>query len=196
MTVVASKFERSPNDLYQTAAWATRALLGFFPVSRGETVWEPCAGNHHIVDVIREAGASTYASDIATYDRPQDAIFDFLDVKAPLPIGHHAAIITNPPYGKGNHLAAKFARLALARCAGMVCLLLPVKYDCRKTAADLFRDNPRFCAKIVLLDRIQWFPPGEGTEDHAWFVWMPTAFATHTPARLLYAVRAGNEVAL
>jgi hypothetical protein len=87
-------------------------------------------------------------------------------------------------------MAAKFARLALARCTGMVALLLTAKFDFGKTRADLFADNPRFAAKIALVDRIQWFAgPCEGTEYHAWYVWAPTAFATGGPARLLYAGR-------
>lgn len=41
MTVVASNFA---NSFYETEAWATRALLRKFPVSK-LCVWEPTAGN-------------------------------------------------------------------------------------------------------------------------------------------------------
>ena len=51
-------------------------------------------------------------------------------------------------------------------------LLLTAKFDFGKTRRHLFRDNPRFAAKIALIDRIQWFPGDtSGTEDHAWYVW-------------------------
>ena len=172
MTVVASNYARKENDLYQTEPWATEALLRYFPVD-GKNVWEPAAGNHLIADVLREQGASVRTSDIAVYDRQHDAMFDFL-VDRP----HHEptiqAIVTNPPYGKGNRDAVKFARLALERCDGLVALLLTAKFDFGKTRAFLFRDNPRFWAKIALVDRIQWFPgDSSGTEDHAWYVWGP-----------------------
>jgi hypothetical protein len=177
MTVVASNYARKENDLYQTEPWATEALLRHFPVD-GLTVWEPAAGNHLIADVLRENGASVITSDIAVYDRQHDAGFNFLEKHFAYKIPPHQAIITNPPYGKGNRDAVRFAEFALERCDGLVALLLTAKFDFGKTRAHLFRDHPRFVAKIALVDRIQWFP-GEtsGTEDHAWYVWTATEFA-------------------
>lgn len=177
MTVVASNYARKENDLYQTEPWATEALLKHFPVA-GRHVWEPAAGNHLMVDVLRETAAIVSTSDIATYDRKHDSIFDFL---APAPfdfVSPVGAIITNPPYGKGNRVAVKFAEIALQRCSGLVALLLTAKFDFGSTRTHLFRDNPRFRAKIALVDRIQWFPGDtSGTEDHAWYVWSePSAF--------------------
>lgn len=169
MTVVASNYARKDNDLYQTEPWATEALIRRFPV-RGLNVWEPAAGNHLMADVLREAGAAVFTSDLIAYDREHDQAFDFLNGKS----ATHSfdAIITNPPYGKGNRDAVKFAELALARCRGIVALLLTAKFDFGKTRQHLFRNNPRFEAKIALLDRIQWFPGATtGTEDHAWYVW-------------------------
>lgn len=155
MTVTASNFERRTNDLYETEDWATEALIRRFPVA-GMTVWEPAAGNHAIVRVLAAHGASVVTSDIATYDL------------------RHDAIITNPPYGRGNRDAVRFAELSLERCKGMVALLLTAKFDFGKTRRRLFADNPRFMAKIALVDRISWAGNGEtGTEDHAWFVWGP-----------------------
>lgn len=189
MTVVASNYARAANDLYQTEPWATEALLRNFPVGPHDLVWEPAAGNHLIADVLREQGAKVFTSDIAVYDREHDEAFDFLTGSHHGPESFFTAIITNPPYGKGNRDAVRFARLALERCSGWVALLLTAKFDFGKTRADLFRDNPRFAAKINLVDRIQWFP-GEtsGTEDHAWVVWGPTSGAPYVP-RLMWEGR-------
>ena len=170
MTVVASNYARKENDLYQTEPWATEALLRHFPVGQGWVVWEPAAGNHLMADVIRDTGAKVVTSDIAIYDRQHDHVLNFLDPK--IPSQAYNAIYTNPPYGASNRDAVKFARLALARCHGFVALLLTAKFDFGKTRVDLFRDNPRFAAKIALIDRIQWFPGDMGgTEDHAGYVW-------------------------
>lgn len=77
-----------------------------------------------------------------------------------------------------------FARLALERCDGLVALLLTAKFDFGKTRRFLFDENPRFWAKIALLDRIQWFPgESSGTEDHAWYVWGPKG-ASYSPRML------------
>ena len=187
MTLVASGYARQVNDLYETPEWVTQALirgLDFRP--EHEVVWEPAAGNHKIADVLKARGAKVITSDIARYDREHDAWFDFLAGGAsPVEAAH---IVTNPPYGRGNREAAKFARLALQRCNGVVALLLTAKFDFGKTRVDLFRDNPRFIAKIALLDRIQWFEGDHGsTEDHAWFVWGPRR---HQPSpRLLWQGR-------
>lgn len=180
MTVVASNYARRENDLYQTEPWATRALLRHVNVT-GRRVWEPAAGNHLLADVLREAGAVVKTSDIVTYDRPHDAIFDFL-VLRPHSEPSIDDIITNPPYGKGNRDAVRFARFALDRCNGWVALLLTAKFDFGKTRADLFANNSRFAFKIALVDRIQWFPGDTtGTEDHAWYVWGPTFGPDYQP---------------
>jgi hypothetical protein len=182
MTVTASNYARAANDLYQTEPWATEVLVRHFPVI-GVQVWEPAAGNHLMADVLSERGATVTTSDIATYDRKHDFVWDFLkatDAQSVIP----GAIITNPPYGKGNRDAVRFAELALERCDGMVALLLTAKFDFGKTRRHLFQDNPRFLAKIALLDRISWAGNGEtGTEDHAWYVWGP---GEYTHARILW----------
>lgn len=177
MTVTASNYARAANDLYQTEPWATEVLLRHFPVA-GLDVWEPAAGNHLMADVLRENGASVVTSDIVEYDRPQGFLWDFLNGH-PINIPDDSdAIITNPPYGKGNRDAVRFAELALERCDGMVALLLTAKFDFGKTRRHLFQDNHRFMAKIALLDRISWAGNGEtGTEDHAWYVWGPGTYA-------------------
>ena len=173
MTVTASNYARKENDLYQTEPWATEALLRHFRLDFDDVVWEPAAGNHLMADVLSETGARVICSDIATYNR-EHVNFDFLSVNEAKEIEPYHHIITNPPYGKGNRDAVRWAELALERCSGRVALLLTAKFDFGKTRRHLFRDNPRFCAKIALLDRIQWFPGDtSGTEDHAWYVWAP-----------------------
>ena len=65
--------------------------------------------------MLREHGARVVTSDIASYDRAHDEIFDFL-YNATAYTGSAAThLYTNPPYGKGNRDAVKFARLALTR---------------------------------------------------------------------------------
>ncbi|BCP53819.1 hypothetical protein K32_24360 [Kaistia sp. 32K] len=189
MTVVASKFERVANELYETEPWATEALLRHFPVEPNDRIWEPAAGNHKIADVLRAHGAEVFTSDIAVYDRPHDWVRDFFAPFVPVPPGI-TRLYTNPPYGKQNRDAVRFARISLERCSGLVALLLTAKFDFGKTRVDLFRDNPRYVAKIALVDRIQWFPGDKGgTEDHAWYVWAPAPGPGRGLARLIYEGR-------
>ena len=186
MTVVRSGYDIPKNQLYETEAWATEALLRQMPDISGLSILEPAAGNHKIADVLRKRGAKVWTADIMTYARNHDLIQDFLSAT-----GHiNDAIITNPPYGAGNRTAVKFVEKALELCPGYVAMLLTAKFDFGKTRLHLTRDNPRFMKKIALVDRIQWFPGDtSGTEDHAWYVWGPVG-RWREPAVLAYEGKA------
>ncbi|OAP40375.1 hypothetical protein AU381_00155 [Sinorhizobium glycinis] len=188
MTVTASKYARAENDLYQTEPWVTEALIRNFPID-GMSVWEPAAGNHLMADVLCEAGARVTTSDIAVYGRRHDHVLDFLNFKPTAALFCPDGIITNPPYGKGNRDAVKFAERALLFCPGLVALLLTAKFDFGSTRQHLFQNNPRFAAKIALTDRISWTLDGvTGTEDHAWYVWTEKPRLPRAPV-ILYAGR-------
>lgn len=186
MTVTSSNYVRAENDLYQTEPWVTEALLRRFPVT-GLSVWEPAAGNHLMVDVLAGQASEVYTSDIVTYDREHNALFDFL---RPHQSWHGSdAIITNPPYGKSNRDARLFAEYALTRCKGLVALLLTAKFDFGSTRQHLFGHNARFAAKIALTDRISWTLDGvTGTEDHAWYIWTERPMLPRSPV-ILYEGR-------
>jgi len=195
MTVVASGYERKHLDLYETEAWATEALLRHIDV-RGKRVWEPAAGNGAISRVLRGAGGLVFDTDIESYDIPlfrSDFLLDDAALDVPWRDINFDFLITNPPYGKGNRDAVRWAELSLSRCSGVVALLLTAKFDFGKTRTHLFRDNPRFAAKIALLDRIQWFPGATtGTEDHAWYVWRgidTPGSRNHVPPVIFYEGR-------
>ncbi len=191
MTVTASGYARQANELYRTPAWVTEALLRHYPVA-GKNVWEPAAGHHDMADVLSGNGADVVTSDIVDYGRRHNGIHDFLkpSMNGRVVALNSDAIITNPPYGKGNRLAVKFARQALTFPTGLVCLLLTSKFDAGKTRVDLFRDNPKFAAKIVLLDRIAWFGEKTGTEDHAWYIWdCSHSGLSNRPARIIYETK-------
>lgn len=173
MTIVASNYARQENDLYQTEPWATRALLRNLHIPSNSIVWEPFAGTHMMSDVLCEGGRRVITSDIRNYNCGHTFLLDFLSNRRPPPQYRYHHIISNPPYGPRNNLAPVICRRALERCNGTIAMLLPAKFDFGRTRSDLFGDNPRYAMKIALVDRIQWFPPGEGTEDHAWYVWGP-----------------------
>lgn len=181
MTVTASNFERRAHDLYETEEWATEALLRIFPVE-GLSVWEPAAGNHKMAIVLARSARKVITSDIVTHDRAHNFVRDFLK-PSNLHKGDYSAIITNPPYGRGNRTAVKFIEQALDLCQhGIVAMLLTAKFDFGKTRHHLFRDNPRFMAKIALVDRISWAGNGRtGTEDNAWYVWGPVTMHRYKP---------------
>ena len=185
MTVTKSNYKLTKNELYETEHWATRAVIKHFPV-RSLIFHEPTAGNHKIADVVREAGGRVVTSDIATYRRPHDFIYDYLSEEDPNIEEVVDGVIGNPPYGPSNRTALKFIEKALERCDGWVAMLLTAKFDSGLTRRHVLGDCPRYYGKVVLLDRIQWFPgKTTGTEDHAWFIWAPTSLGDQQ-TRLFY----------
>lgn len=185
MTVTKSAYARKDFELYETEAWATECLQQELQLDPGRIIWEPSAGRHKIADVFRRHGHKVITSDITIHGRPHHFVADFF---TEFDVPDFKDLMTNPPYGHQNRLAAKYARKALDICDGWVALLLTAKFDFGLTRTDLFRDNPRFHSKICLLDRIQWFEgPDVGTEDHAWYVWCPVAQAGRQPAQIKYA---------
>jgi hypothetical protein len=160
MSQRASGYARRANEDYPTPAWVVGAIAVYL-LKRGLRIWEPTAGNGALAKALIEEGFQV----VATTDD------FFLRIRAPHP--HIEAIVTNPPYGADRRQTCDFIRHALSFSAvRKVAMLLRVDFDSAKTRADLFRDNPTFAGKIVLLDRIKRFEgPSQPSDNHAWFVW-------------------------
>jgi hypothetical protein len=110
-------------DQYYTPACAVEALL---PAERlPRKLWESCAGNGSIVDVLRAHGHEVVASDITI-----DGI-DFLQQRqAPAGVG---AIVTNPPF----ILAAEFVTHGL-KLVPQVIILERIQFLESDDRAELF----------------------------------------------------------
>lgn len=194
MTVTKSNYKLRKNELYETERWATRAAVKHMPI-KGLLWHEPTAGNHKIADVLCEEGGRVVTSDIATYQRSHDFIYNYLSDEPPVLDEPVDGVIGNPPYGPSNRTALKFIERALERCDGWVAMLLTAKFDSGLTRRHVLADCPRFYAKVVLLDRIQWFPgKTTGTEDHAWFIWAPNDGGEYQP-RIFFEANPEKEAA-
>ena len=144
-----------------------RAVLPY--VHKDETIWEPAAGSGRLVRALRRAGREV----VSTRS-------DFLKRKT---IASGAtAIVTNPPYGKGGRLAVAFIEQALAFTQRnqndadicTIAMLLRIDFDSARGRTHLFRDCRQWTRKVVLLDRVLWFPNDDGvmpSTNHAWYVW-------------------------
>lgn len=158
------------DDLYETPACATRALL------RAENlparIWEPASGRGAIVRVLRAAGHSVVATDLVDYDSAdQDhARRDFL-LERCAPDGVEA-IVTNPPY----KLAGAFVAHALDLCPRVVMLLRLsfLESSSRSTILDvghLARIHV-FRNRLPMMHRAGWQGNrASSSVAHAWFVW-------------------------
>jgi hypothetical protein len=177
-----SDYARQDGEDYATPRWVARPIARELRKLNVAKIWEPANGG----------GALTAALEAERF-----AVIptggDFLERSTP-PHDDLDAIVTNPPYGpKGrNETAVAFIRHALAFPVRVVAMLLTADFDSGRTRVDLFRDNPRFALKIVLLDRIVWFerPGAAPSTNHAWFVWTGADTAREAVARIAYAERA------
>ncbi len=167
-----SGYERQPNDFYQTPQWVTDALVPHLP-ARIKRVWEPAAGHGKMVRALERHGYEVIASDINPRGNRDCESYDFVQETA-WPGMQVDAIITNPPFNQ----AQQFIERAF-NWTGFVAMLLPVNYDCAKSRAHLFADNPNFSKKIVLTRRIVFFdrPGAAPSSNHCWMIWDKTTFA-------------------
>ena len=179
MTTTRSNYAPQELDLYETPHWVTEQLLPY--LGEGLPIWDPSAGNCQMSDVLVQDGHNVVTTDIVERDRELTGIFDFLSDQ-PKPFFDERLIIANPPYGHQNRTATRFVERALERSRRGVAMLLTAKFDSGSTRQHLFKNNRRFCRKVVLLDRIQWFAgPHTNTEDHAWFFWAADDAQKRTP---------------
>jgi hypothetical protein len=155
-----SGYARQAREHYSTPAWPVQVLAPFLQTHGARNIWEPAAGDGAMVRALCAEGflvTGTTADFLAT-------------VKAPRGVN---AIVTNPPFGSGGRLAMRFIEHATT-LVPIVAMLLRVDFDSGRTRVHLFRDNPHFAQKIVLLRRIIWFERENGreepSENHAWFL--------------------------
>jgi len=154
-----SGYARKPDEAYDTVAWPVVALLSQLPNIK--LAWDPCHGAGCLVATLRNQGIDAVGTNA-----------DFFSIAAPLGVTN---IITNPPYGasRRGELAELFIERALSvPLIKRVVMLLRNDFDSAIGRQHLFRNNSMFTGKIVLLNRIKWFPgPSSPSDNHAWFLW-------------------------
>lgn len=180
---------RDALDRYFTPPWATRALVDYMGdrLTRGR-VWEPCAGNGHIVDVLREAGCDVLASDILP-GRDDIIRHDFMGQGPP---AECSLIVTNFPYltdltavrelvdGRvqwklvtgDEKTAADFVQRALDVLPDdgtLACLLRLAFWEPCEDRAELYQQTPP--TDYVVLPRVHYLgAPKNNNQTSVWFV--------------------------
>jgi hypothetical protein len=108
-------------------------------------VWDPCdRGSGKLVDTLLARKIDAYSTE-----------HDFLTINKPPLLTD--AIITNPPYGEHcrGELACAFIAHALTFKVAYVAMLLQNDFVSALIRQHLFRYEPRFAFKLVLLNRIK-----------------------------------------
>lgn len=168
-------YARVENDFYATDPQSVRDLLDIADID-GDSFYEPCVGQGHIAEVLKEYYplAKHYASDLIDRGYPNTIIRDFLkddiNIKADW-------VITNPPY---KH-AKGFIDKSLSVANKGVAMFLKIQFLEGQARKEWFKKNPPrfvyvFSKRQDPLRNGESLNPKTGkkwgsTMCFAWFVW-------------------------
>lgn len=174
-TSVMSSRREPPDslDFFPTAPWGTRAfvrhVLPLLSPHAIATAWDPCCGEGHMAEVLREAISEIHASDVFDYGRGYP-VADFLDPATVIRTDVEA-IIFNPPF----NVAVDFVLRALDLAPIVACLCRTAWNEGADRYARLFRHRPPtlFAPYVERLPmhRGRWEPNGTTATAYAWFCW-------------------------
>lgn len=184
---------RDEHDRYYTPPWCTRALMHYLGERLVGPIWEPAAGQCHIVDVLRDAGHRVIATDITPHES-LDQTGDFLTRGS----GEFARveavewIVTNPPYVCDSGTATDFVRTALdlLHFHGVRGVAMLMRLSWLEPCAerwDIFDEYPP--TDYVVLPRVNYIgAPSANNQTSVWYVWDRLAPSTcnvrHYPSEI------------
>ena len=163
---------RMPLDFYPTSQKLTEQLLLKYPISKDKVILEPCSGNGHISNYLKELGYTVITNDFDK-TKPAEYGLDITDKLSLQIINNDEAcdvVITNPPFNIAN--------LILENCLEVVdevVMLLRLSFleatKDRKDVLNRYKDN---LIKVVTVNpRPKFREDTKGTDSVtvAWFIW-------------------------
>lgn len=167
--------EREVNDFYATSPEAIDKLLEVENLY--DNIWEPAAGEGHLVKKLREKGYSVFASDIIQRDFLLDDVQDFLNIETSC-YKLSYDIVTNPPYKYAKEFVLR--ALSLVNEGRKVCMFLKLTFlEGKSRYKELFSKYPPktvyvfseriMCAKNGDFEGMK--AGGGSAVAYAWFVW-------------------------
>lgn len=172
-----AKIERDEDDFYATHPDAVKDFLNALEdYNDGLTcnkILEPCAGNGHISEVLKEKGYEVLSWDLIQREYPLDRVGDFLTYDG---LQVDADVVTNPPF----KLALEFVNKALdvVTDGRRVCMFMKVQFlEGMKRWKYLYSKN---CMKYVYVNvrrqntakrgEFELYGEGSKTQCYCWFV--------------------------
>lgn len=162
---------RQVGDRYPTPPDVTRALIRRYEQIRIYRVWEPCAGDAAMLNVLEPASFGAFGSDIVSR-APNVTQADFLVDPPPEPFD---AIITNPPFNKAPEMIER----ALDYRPLFVAFVLKSTFWHAARRWPLFQKH-RPSAIHPLLWRPDFLGLGAPTMEVSWVVWDRMSGNRHT----------------
>lgn len=189
--VMAARQVDPPNALeyFPTPPWATRALFAalreFDPAISTAIIAEPCAGEGHMAEVLREISPHVLPSDIFDHGKGYP-VADVLDEAAAQASDF---LITNPPFT----IAEEIIRAGLARARRGVAIFIRLQFlEAQGRYERLFGPVPPRAVLLFsercALKRGEWDPNGSTATAYVWIIWTkghagPTEFRWLPPVQ-------------
>ena len=166
-------FKDRGDDLYETPACATRALIRTGVLDQFPRILEPAAGRGAIVRELKRGGWQVLAQDLIEYvaaDPEVHAGINFFGVEA---LAFTDAIVTNPPY----RLADRFVRKGLELGVPVIVLLRLMALEGAKRSDIMAHLRHVFIGieRLPMMHREGWSGPKlkDGAMPFAWFFFHP-----------------------
>lgn len=168
-------YERVDNDFYATDPQSVRDLLNIHKIE-GVHFYEPCVGQGHIANVIKDyfPKAKVFCSDLIDRGYPQTHIRDFINDDFDMKTDW---VITNPPYS----LAKEFIDKSLDISYKGVAMFLKIQFLEGQARKEWFKSTPLKYVYVFSKRQDPWrdgesLNPKTGkkwgsTMCFAWFVW-------------------------
>ena len=168
-------YERVANDFYATDPDSVRALFDNVNIV-GDSFYEPCVGQGHIADVIKEyfPYATVYVSDIVDRGYKGTVIKDFVNSEPKVKTDW---VITNPPY----KYAKEFIDNSLKVANKGVAMFLKIQFLEGQSRKEWFKSNHLKYVYVFSKRQDPWrngekVNPKTGkkwgsTMCFAWFIW-------------------------
>lgn len=167
--------EREHNDFYPTPKAVTEALAKTYDYALiGRMVWEPAAGDGAMVDVLRAAGATVFATDIEPRraDVAKLDIFDDRLETSPRIRNSVQAVVTNPPFNLAEKMIRRILAPGFLPNLTLAAFVLKGTFWHAKTRLPLFEEHMPY-AVHPLTWRPDFHGLGRPTMDCMWCVWTP-----------------------
>lgn len=175
---------RVENDFYATDPSSVKVFLDTYKLE-GTKFLEPCVGQGHIAEVVKEyyPNSEIVGFDIVDrgYDVSNTEIRDFLLTDAEEVVSKYGlfdTVITNPPYALAQEFVEK--SLSLVRDKGTVTMFLKLQFLEGVKRQQFFKANPPKFVYVFVSRQSPWMngsPVDEkgkkwsSTMCFAWFVW-------------------------
>lgn len=129
--------ERANLDYYATSGLAIDKLATKFEIP--QQVWEPCCGEGHLSERLKELGHDVFSTDIV--DRGYGSVLDFLSLEAYEHRDEFECILTNPPYKMVSECILR--ALELLPDGGYACFFLKTTaLEGRKRYEQIYKNTP------------------------------------------------------